>query len=227
MRLASLFSGGKDSCLSMKYAMDEGHKIVCLVTIISENPESYMFHTPNIHLTKLQAEAMELPLIEETTRGEKEKELEDLKRALVRAKNEFDIQGVVSGAIYSNYQRTRIDGLCKELDLKSLSPLWKRTPREMLEDMVDAGFKVVMSAVAADGLGEEWLGREFTPEVIEQLCHLHNTCYVCTGGEGGEFETLVVDAPFFKKRLIIDESDTNFRLHAGSLIVNKAHLEEK
>jgi len=90
-----------------------------------------------------------------------------------------------------------------------------------------AGFKVVMSAVAADGLGEEWLGREFTPEVIEQLCHLHDTCYVCTGGEGGEFETLVVDAPFFKKRIVIDESETYFKLHAGSLIVTQAHLEDK
>ena len=227
MRLASLFSGGKDSCLSMKYALDEGHDVVCLVTIISKNPESYMFHTPNIHLTKLQAEAMMLPIVEETTVGKKEEELEDLRNALVRAKEEFNIEGVVSGAIYSNYQRTRIDGVCKELELASLSPLWKKTPREMLQDMVKAGFKVVMSAVAADGLGEEWLGREFTPEVIEQLCHLHDTCYVCTGGEGGEFETLVVDAPFFKKRIVIDESETYFKLHAGSLIVTQAHLEDK
>jgi ABC transporter with metal-binding/Fe-S-binding domain ATP-binding protein len=227
MRLAALFSGGKDSCLSMKYAIDEGHEVVCLITIISENPESYMFHTPNIHMTKLQAEAMQLPLIEETTKGEKEEELEDLKNAVIRAKEEFDIQGVVSGAIYSNYQRTRIDDICRELGIESLSLLWKRTPRDMLEDMVRSGFKVIMSAVAADGLGEEWLGKEFTPAVIEELCDLHNTCYVCTGGEGGEFETLVLDAPFFKKKIVIDEADTYYKLHDGALKITKAHLEKK
>jgi len=211
----------------MKYVMDEGHEVVCLITVISENPESYMFHTPNIHMTKLQAEAMELPLIEETTKGIKEEELRDLVKAIARAKEQYDIQGIVSGAIYSNYQRTRIDDICRELELESLSPLWKRTPRDMLEEMVASGFRVVMSAVAADGLGEEWLGTEFTPEVIEELCHLHDTCYVCTGGEGGEFETLVVDAPFFKKRIVIDKMETFYRLHDGSLRITKAHLEEK
>jgi asparagine synthase (glutamine-hydrolysing) len=211
----------------MKYAIDEGHDVVCLVTVISENPESYMFHTPNIHMTTLQAEAMQLPLIEETTKGEKEEELQDLKNAMIRAKEDYDIQGIVSGAIYSNYQRTRIDDICRELGLESLSPLWKRTPRDMLEDMVRSGFKVIMSAVAADGLGEEWLGKEFTPGVIEELCNLHNTCYVCTGGEGGEFETLVVDAPFFKKKIVIDKAETYYKLHDGALKVTKAHLEDK
>ena len=170
---------------------------------------------------------MQLPLIEETTKGEKEEELQDLVRAMSRAKEDYSVQGIVSGAIYSNYQRTRIDDICKELGLESLSPLWKRTPRDMLEDMVGSGFRVIMSAVAADGLGEEWLGKEFTPEVIEELCHLYNTCYVCTGGEGGEFETLVIDAPFFKKRIVIDESNTFYKLHAGSLRITEAHLEEK
>jgi len=227
MHLGSLFSGGKDSCLAIKLALDEGHEIVCLISLISENKESYMFHTPNIHLTPLQAEAMELPLIEQTTKGVKEEELLDLKAALVRAREEYGVQGIVAGAIYSNYQRTRIDDLCKELGLKSLSPLWKKRPRDMLAEMVDCGFKVIMSAVAADGLGEEWLGKEFTPVVIEELCTLHNTCYVCTGGEGGEFETLVLDAPFFKKRLVIDEFETRYRLDSGVMEVTRAHLEEK
>lgn len=227
MRLGALFSGGKDSCLAMKYAMDEGHEVVCLISIISENQQSYMFHTPNIHLTDLQAEAMDIPLVKETTVGIKEEELHDLERALLRAKKDFGIEGICSGAIYSTYQRSRIDDMCKDIGLESLAPLWKKRPRDLLEFMVDSGFVVLMSAVAADGLGEEWLGKEFTPKVIEELCVLHNTCYVCTGGEGGEFETLVVDGPFFKKKLVIDESSTRFQRDSGQLEVISAHLEEK
>ncbi|MBN2142324.1 hypothetical protein JW711_03250, partial [Candidatus Woesearchaeota archaeon] len=106
MKLAVLFSGGKDSTLALKYARDgdksgPGDSVVCLISLISKNPESFMFHTPNISLTKLQAEAIGLPLIEQETMGEKEKELEDLKRAIERAKVEFGAEGIVTGAVES------------------------------------------------------------------------------------------------------------------------------
>jgi diphthine-ammonia ligase len=170
---------------------------------------------------------MDIPLLRKETEGVKEEELEDLRAALLEAKEEFGIEGIVSGAIYSTYQRSRIDDLCTELGLVSLAPLWKKRPRDMLEDMVSDGFEVVMSAVAADGLGEEWLGKEFNKKTIEELCTLHDTCYVCTGGEGGEFETLVLDAPFFKKRIVIDEFKKQYRLDSGSMEVVKAHLVNK
>jgi diphthine-ammonia ligase len=227
MRLGSLFAGGKDSTLAMQLAMEEGHEIAALITLASENPESYMFHVPNIELTPLHAEAMGIPIIYRRTEGVKEAELRDLKGAVAEAVREHGIDGVVSGAISSNYQRTRIDHICGELGIGSLVPLWKRPAREMLSGMVAAGYRIVMSAVAADGLGPEWLGREIDGKAIEELTTLHDTCYVCTAGEGGEFETLVLDAPIFKKRLVILEAERLWSGQSGIYKVRKAVLEDK
>jgi ABC transporter with metal-binding/Fe-S-binding domain ATP-binding protein len=227
MQLAALFSGGKDSAYSAYLAQSEGHEVKVLIAIESENPESYMFHVPNIHIVKMQAKAMEIPLIFISTKGVKEEELEDLKEAIIEAKNEYGIEGIVSGAIYSNYQRKRIDNIAAELEIASLSPLWKKKPRDMLTDMVDEGFKIIMSAVAAGGLGPKWLGKEINFETIVQLSDLHNTCYVCTAGEGGEFETLVLDAPNFKKRIEITEVRSHWDGMAGVYEVISAQLIEK
>ncbi|UCF07475.1 MAG: TIGR00289 family protein [Thermoplasmata archaeon] len=227
MRLASLLSGGKDSLFAMFKAMQEGHEVVVLVTVSSENPESYMFHVPNIHLTGMQSEAMGIPIIFRETKGEKEEELKDLRSALEEAIKTHQIEGAVNGAILSNYQRSRIDDMCEELGLKSLSPLWRRKPKDMLTEMVEEGFKIIISAVAAEGLGPEWLGRKIDPKTIEELSDLHNICYVCTAGEGGEFETLVLDAPMFKKRLEILDAEKQWDGQSGVYTVKDARLVDK
>lgn len=223
MKVASMVSGGKDS-LYATYLAGREHDVVTLVAIKSANPESYMFHVPNIDLVKLQARSMRLPLIFKSTKGVKEEELRDLEDALSEAKEKYNIGGVVSGAIFSTYQKKRIDGICEKLGLSSLAPLWKRKPRELWDEMFEAGFEVIICAVAADGLTEEWLGRVIDRQAFNILLHLHDTCYVCTGGEGGEFETLVVDCPLFKERIVIESSRTQWdeKTQSGHLVVEKA-----
>ena len=227
MRLASLLSGGKDSVYAMYLAKQEGHEISVLVTIASKNPESYMFHVPNIHLTKLQAEAMNIPQIFRETEGVKEEELEDLKIVLKEAIEEYQIEGIVSGAIFSNYQRSRMDDLAEELGLASLSPLWRQKPKDLLSDMVAEGFRIIISAVAAGGMGPEWLGVQINARVIEELADLHNICYVCTAGEGGEFETLVLDAPVFNKTINIIDAEKEWDGQSGVYSIRSAVLKEK
>ena len=112
MKLASLFSGGKDSCYATYLTKQQGHEIVCLISIFSKNLESYMFHTPSIKQVKKQAEAMNLPLIIQETKGEKEEELRDLERAIKTAIKEYKIQGIITGAIKSVYQSSRIQKIC-------------------------------------------------------------------------------------------------------------------
>jgi asparagine synthase (glutamine-hydrolysing) len=208
------------------YLAGKSHEIRVIVTIKSLNPESYMYHVPNIDLVKLQAKAMRLPLIFKQSMGKKEEELIDLKEALSEAKSQYGIEGVVSGAIFSNYQKGRIDGICNELGLESVAPLWKRNPKELWNEMFEAGFEVIISAVAAYGLTEEWLGRYVDRNAFDTLCDLHGTCYVCTGGEGGEFETLVVYCPLFGERVIVKKSRKVWdeKTMSGQLIIEKAYL---
>ena len=146
MRVAVLFSGGKDSCFACYRAMNK-EEVVCLITVISKNPESYMFHTPNIQLAGIQADAIGLPLITSETEGEKEIELEDLKRAIEAAKDAYEIDGVVTGAIQSVYQATRIQRICEEANLSCLNPLWQIDPTEYMKEFVLFGFKAIISGV--------------------------------------------------------------------------------
>lgn len=226
MKLGVLFSGGKDSAYALYKAMQK-EEVVCLITVISKNKESYMFHTPNIGITELQAEAIGLPLIKETTKGIKEKELDDLKKAIKRAKEEYSIAGIVTGAIASNYQASRIQKICDELRLECINPLWGTDQTELLNEIVANKFKVVISGVFAEGLKKEWLGKEIDKKMIKDLAKLKEQYKINPAGEGGEIESTVLDAPYFKKKIEITDAETQTEKNSGVYIIKKARLAEK
>lgn len=226
MKLAVLFSGGKDSCLAMQKAMQE-QEIACLISIASENDASYMFHIPNIHLAKMQAEAIGLPLIQKTTKGEKEKELEDLKAAINEAKAKFHIEGIITGAIKSVYQTSRIQKLCDELKLKCINPLWQRDEIEILQELIKNKFKVIISGIFAFPLEKELLGKEISSEIIKKLEKAREKWKINPAGEGGEIETTVLDGPFFRKKIQVLESEISYANNAGVFNIKKAKLIEK
>jgi diphthine-ammonia ligase len=226
MKLGVLFSGGKDSCFALRKAMDE-HEIACLITVFSENKESFMFHVPNIHMTEMQAEAICLPLIKVRTKGEKEKELSDLETAINQAKEEYSIEGIVTGAVRSIYQATRIQKICNNLGLWCFNPLWLSDEIELLNDILEAGMKVVLSGVFAYPLEREMLGREIDMDMISSLKSLMKKYEINPAGEGGELETTVLDAPFFKKRIEIIESEVDYENYSGTFTIKKARLMEK
>lgn len=194
-----------------------------LVSLHSENPDSYMFHTVNINLTRLQAEAWGIPYVEAETMGVKEEELDDLKAALAG----LDIEGVVTGAIASKYQAERIDRLCKELGLTHIHPLWGRDREQLLGEMLESGMKVIFSAVAAHGLDQTWLGEPLTPQRIIMLKELNTRYGVDMCGEGGEYESLVIDAPWFNQRIRISSAEKTWDGISGRYHIHEACLEPK
>ena len=223
MRLAALCSGGKDSSLALWLAQKQGHKIAHIVAMIPKREDSWMFHFPNIQLIDLFAACTSLSLIKTETSGEREQELEDLKRAL----SELDIEGVVSGVIASNYQKSRIDRICEELNLKSIAPLWGREPIELLREMLNARFDILITSVAAQGFDESWLGRKIDEGCLEDLKRLHAKFRINISAEGGEYESLVLDAPFFKKRIEVLETERIWRGTNGYLRIKHVKLVEK
>lgn len=198
MRLAVLFSGGKDSAMALLWAQQQ-HDPVCLITIDSENKDSYMFHTDKIERIPLLAKRISLPLIFKKTKGEKEKELADLKAAISEAKRKYKIEGVVSGALASEYQRQRVDVICEELGLTSFAPLWHKDPREYIKELIGFGFKVRIVRVASEGLDERWVGKVINKDNLELLEKLGKKYGFHLAFEGGEAETYVFDGPIFKK----------------------------
>ncbi|MBU1198275.1 MAG: TIGR00289 family protein [Nanoarchaeota archaeon] len=226
MRLAVLFSGGKDSTYALYKAMeDKENEVVCLISMISDNKHSYMFHTPNISLVDLQAEALGLPLIKKQTAGIKEKELEDLKVAMYEADQKYDIDGVISGAFASKYQKERIEMICKDLGLQCINPLWGKDPEKLIREMLDNGFEFILSSIAAEGLDETWLGRVLTYEDIDKLVELNKKVGIHIAFEGGEAESLVINGPVFKSKLLIIESEIIMeKEHTGMFKIKKAEL---
>jgi ABC transporter with metal-binding/Fe-S-binding domain ATP-binding protein len=217
MRVASLFSGGKDSVYSVYTAKKQGHELVCLITLLSQNKESYMFHTPNIEKTKYQAESIGLPLLTHKTEGKKEEELKDLQDAIKKAIKEYKIQGIVTGALHSVYQASRIQKICDDLKIKCINPLWHRQEIEYLNELLNENFKVMVIGVFAYPLNQKWLGRIIDKDFISEVKILNEKYKIHPAGEGGEFETFVLDCPLFKKPLEIKkykdfkEGENSFR----------------
>ena len=193
MKLGVLFTGGKDSCYAM-YKASKTDKVVVLISLISKNKDSYMFHTP-IDSIDRQASKLGLSLIKVETEGRKEEELEDLKKAIEIGIEKYKIEGVVSGAVASTYQSSRIQKICDELDVYCFNPLWQMDQEKLLRELVENDFKVKIIKVAADGLDDRWIGRIIDNEVIEELLKLKEKYGINISFEGGEAETEVIEFP--------------------------------
>lgn len=227
MNAAALFSGGKDSTYALYLAMKE-HDVKCLLTLISENPESYMFHVPNIEFTKMQAKALELPLLMEKTKGEKEKELMDLRNLIIIAKEKYDIKVIVAGALASRYQKERIEAICADLDLELFAPLWGVDAEEYMSDIIKNNFKVIITAISAEGLDKSFLGKVIDFDIIKKLKIINKKTGINIAGEGGEYESFVLDGPIFKKKVVIEDAEISMeKENTGVYEIKKIKLVEK
>lgn len=226
MKVAVLFSGGKDSTMAYYKAREDGHEVKYLISLISDNPASYMFHVANIHITELSSEALGVPLLRKVTKGVKEEELEDLANVLRDLKNE-GIECIYSGALHSVYQKSRIDNICSEIGLKSCAPLWHRDPEEYMREIIDLGFEVIVTSVSAEGLDKSWLGKKIDLSVLDEIIDLNKRYGMHMAFEGGEAETLVLDGPIFKKKIKIVESEVIWERDSGYFLIKEAELEDK
>ena len=223
MRVAALVTGGKDSALALYRALKLGYEVKFLVTMIPQREDSWMFHFPNIHLADLFAKAVEIPLVKAETVGIKETELKDLKNLLAT----LDVEGVVSGAISSRYQKKRIDKVCQELKLTSIAPLWQEDSMRLLKEIINLNFEVIIVGVYAYGFDQSWLGRKINSIALKNLFELNDKYQISLVGEGGEYETLVLDAPFFKKRIQVLRTERIWEDHSGYLLVKEAKLVDR
>lgn len=228
MKLASLFSGGKDSTMALYWALQHGHDVACLVTLHPQRSDSYMYQVPNVTFTRYHSKALGIPLLAAKTSGVKEEELKELLEILKLAKKKYGIEGVTAGALASDYQKQRVEKICSELNLKCFAPYWHCDVEGYLNEIIDAGFKVVITAIAAEGLGKELLGKELTPELLKELKQIGKKTSFHIGFEGGEAESIVLDGPIFKKRLEILDSEIMMEgRNSGYLKIKKMRLAGK
>ncbi len=228
VKLGVLCSSGKDSWYAAYLMKEQNYALSCLITIKSTNPDSYLFHTPNVNLVELQARATGIPLVVVDSLGVKEKEVEDLKNAISKAKTLYGIEGIVTGAILSTYQRDRVERTAEELGLKVFAPLWHKDQEKELNELLTYGFKVIISSVASDGLNASFLGRELDETLIRDLLKINQKTRINLAFEGGEAETLVLDCPLFTQRLeVLDAKKVMHGEFCGVYEIINARLVKK
>ena len=227
MRACVLFSGGKDSAFALWCVIHQGYEIACLLTILPQRNDSWMFHYPDIEWTRLQAEAVGIPQVTAKASGVKEEELGAMKEALLELKRTRGIDCVVTGAIASEYQKWRIETICYELGLRSVAPLWRKDPEQLLIEQVEMGFEFILTACMAMGLGPDWLGRMIDSKAIDELKSISRRYGISLVFEGGEAETYVLNAPIFSRKIRVVEAHPVWKGDSGSLDIIRASLYDK
>ncbi len=218
---AALISGGKDSICALTCAVAK-HRVAYLVNIQAIE-DSYMFHVPCASLSRMISQAIGIPLVSGVSSSHSDEltVLHDLLEGL-------NIHGLIVGAIESTYQMNRLRMLCDELNLQLYAPLWGEGSERLLRLMARL-MDIVVVQVAAYGLDESWLGRKLDNTAIDRLIELNKRYGVHIMGEGGEYETLVLDAPTFKKRLVLVNYKKRWfdEQHRGDIEVNEVKLVDK
>jgi len=222
--VSALVSGGKDSVYAAYLADCQGWPVDELVTLVPDDPESMMFHTPNLDLVALQAEAWGRRHRRVATEGRTEAaELAALERALGGSPGP-----IVTGAIASSYQWARLLRVADRVGRRLYAPLWRKDPARVVRAEIDAGLDIRLVHLAADPLPAEWLGHRLDDRLLGEIeRRTDGGRRMNVAGEGGEYETLVVDAPFFSHRLEIDRARPTVTGATARLDISSAHLKRK
>ncbi|MFB5619833.1 MAG: diphthine--ammonia ligase [Nitrosopumilus sp.] len=225
MKLASFFSGGKDSMYAIYIAQKQGHEIKCLLSVFPKSDESHLLHHPNILWTKLQSESMNIPQLTITSNSDQtDDELSVMENLLQTAKEQFQIEGVVHGGIKSKFQKDKFQSICSKLNLAVIAPLWYTVPEKYMNELIDSGFYFILTSVSSDGLDDSWLGKIISRSDILSLKNLSEKFGFNLNFEGGEAETFVIDCPLFTNSIKINQSEKQWDGYRGRFEIVDAEL---
>ena len=226
MKVAVLFSGGKDSTYSIYRVKQLGHDVKCLVTIFPKSSNSHLLHFSAIELTKLQSKTLRIPQVILTLNSDElAEEMNALEMLLEKAKQDFQIEGLVHGGISSEFQKKCFEKICKKIGLKVIAPLWKINSKEYMNDLIDSKFKFILTSVSSGGLDDTWLGKIISADDISELDKLSNKYGFNLNFEGGEAETFVVDCPLYSHHIKIKKSKIVWDGYIGRFEIEDAHLD--
>jgi uncharacterized protein (TIGR00290 family) len=202
-RVFASWSGGKDCCLAVHRAVASGLDVVYLANTVSGDGERSRSHGISAAVIKKQAEALDIPIMQQRTEGDN---YEAQFVTMLKVFKKEGIEGGVFGDIDFNAHREWIERVCREGGMTPYLPLWEEDQKKLVEEFIDAGFVAMIVAAKAEFFGDEILGQIIDRDFLDRLEKISKTKKITPCGEAGEFHSLVIDGPLFKKRLEITES---------------------
>ena len=207
-------SGGKDSTYALYLALKEGLQVKNLLFIKVGGKA----HLENMKVLKLIAESVGIPLV--TVK----KDFSDIRKTLKKLQAHTLVSGVMTTSEHLDYYREIID----PINVKLYSPLFGRNPLIALSEMLQLGFKMLVIEVNTNfGSPKSWLGRELDENMLEEIKKLEVDKKINPIGEWGEYHTVVLDCPIFRKRVNVVKSKIVWKGSKGYLVINDANLQPK
>ncbi|MCL5802218.1 MAG: diphthine--ammonia ligase [Candidatus Thermoplasmatota archaeon] len=203
--------------MSAQIAMEQGFEIIAAITVVPEE-FSFMFHYPNARMSRYVAEILDLDVIETSE--------DDLWKLIASMVEKDHVEAVISGAIASDYQKTRIEAACTELGIMSYTPLWRMDQEKELMEIIARGIVPIIVSVSAEGFDSTDLGVKIDTEYLEILKKKNARYGINITGEGGEYETFV-NGTSYGKKIFIEKSEILWQGSHGYFIINSAKTEEQ
>lgn len=209
MRLCALLSGGKDSNYALYKALIEGHDVECVIVVKPRKDDSWLFHSVYPEIAILQAKSIGIRnnIYLFNVSGDKDLEILEFEHQLSMLKRVIDFDGLICGAISSRYQLTRFENIARKFNLKLYTPLWGVDQSSYMRKLVTEGFIFIITKISTMGLPKSFLAKPITVEHVEEIIRLSHKYGFNPAFEGGEAETLVIDAPHYLSKICI-EGDT-------------------
>jgi len=202
--VAASWSGGKDCCLALYRAMEKGANVKCLLNMVASGSGRCCFHGLDSGILRCQSDSMGIPLVQKDVRDDMAGYEKDFKEAVSGISG---IGGIVFGDIYLDEHRKWVERVCADMGLNAIEPLWNENTSGVAEAFVREGFEAVVISCAADKFGREFVGRSYDLKMVREL----ESRGICPCGENGEFHTLVVDGPIFRKKVRILDAEPVLR----------------
>ncbi|MGB9828075.1 MAG: diphthine--ammonia ligase [Thermosphaera sp.] len=197
LNIAVLFTGGKDSVLAVHKLKDEGFNVKVLISIIPSYEYSMLYHKPHPQVLMLQAYSMGIPL-ETATVVDPGREEVVLDEVLSRCVRRYGLSGLASGAVLSRFQKERFEKIALKHGLEAIHPNWGVDQKNYLRRLIGYGVRFIIQSITTMGLPHSMLGRVLSAEDVEKILVLSEKYGFNPSFEGGEAETVVLDAPLFK-----------------------------
>lgn len=194
MKVAVSWSGGKDSCVALhELRSSADDEVAALLTTVTRDYDRISMHGVPGSLLRLQAEALELSLVEANVPADCSNAIYE--EAMSDAFAELRANGIESvafGDLFLQDIRAYRDALVARNKMKAIYPVWGRNTHDFIREFIATGFKAVICCIDLNVLPEQFAGRLLCEDFVSDLPAGVDPC-----GENGEFHTFVFDGPGF------------------------------